>query len=596
MKLIKQNLADKFGLWQNHKKLQYMISLSFTLITVIGMLALGITLYATYTRNAEELVVEDNRKLVAQVELNLTNYLRNMMRISDTAYYSVIKNIDFADVGAEKELTLLYEANRDNLVSIACFTNGGNLVAATPVNTLKQYADVTTQDWFMRAKRTPENLHFSSSHVQHIFEDSNDRYYWVLSLSRSVELTNDGVISGGILLVDMNFSGIKHLFTKVNSGDISYMYLVDGNGEIIYHPRQNLIFSNLFQENNIVAADYDDGVHVEEFEGARRTVVVKTVGYTGWKIVSVIPEENMQQQWNQASVIWVTVLEISILILIFANQYLSSKIVQPLQKLEDSVKELELQYPENIYVGGSEEIQHLGLTIRSMVEQMRRLMDDIVKQQEEKRKNELDALQSQINPHFLYNTLDSIIWMVESERYEEAISMVTALANLFRISLSKGKTIISIKDEFNHAINYSNIQKVRFKNKFNVTFMLDEKIEAYLTIKLIIQPLLENAIYYGMEAMDGDGEILVQGYEQNGDIYIDVIDNGIGMPPETVKHLLTDGKYERKRGSGIGLKNVDQRIKLYFGQEYGLEIKSEPDVGTRVRIHLPMKLEVEDEK
>ena len=596
MKLMKQNLTDKFGLWQNHKKLQYMISVSFTLITVIGMLALGITLYATYTRNAEELVKEDNRKLVAQVELNLTNYLRNMMRISDTAYYSVIKNIDFADAGAEKELTLLYEANRDNLVSIACFTDTGSLVAATPVSTLKQRVDVTTQDWFVRAKQIPENLHFSSSHVQHIFEDSNDRYYWVLSLSRSVELTNDGILSGGILLVDMNFSGIKQLFTKVNSGNISYIYLADGNGEIIYHPRQNLIFSNLFQENNVVAAEYDDGVHVEEFEGARRTVIVKTVGYTGWKIVSVIPEENMQQQWNQASVIWVTVLAISILILILANQYLSSKIVQPLQKLEDSVKELELQYPEKIYVGGSEEIQHLGLTIRSMVEQMRHLMDDIVKQQEEKRKNELDALQSQINPHFLYNTLDSIIWMVESERYEEAISMVTALANLFRISLSKGKTIISIKDEFNHAINYSNIQKVRFKNKFNVTFMLDEKIEPYLTIKLIIQPLLENAIYYGMEAMDGDGEIFVQGYEREGDIYIDVIDNGIGMPPETVAHLLTDGKYERKRGSGIGLKNVDQRIKLYFGQEYGLEIKSEPDVGTRVRIHLPMKLEVQDEK
>ncbi|MBR3769349.1 MAG: sensor histidine kinase [Lachnospiraceae bacterium] len=592
----KQKIIEKLGAWQHHRKLQYMIALSFTLITVVGMLALGIMLYATYTRNAEELVVEDNSKLVAQVELNLTNYLRNMMRISDTAYYSVIKNIDFAKTGADKELTLLYEANRDNLVSIACFTNTGKLVVATPVNTFKQDVNVTTQDWFVRAQRTPENLHFSSSHVQHIFEDSNDRYYWVLSLSRSVELTNNGSISNGILLVDMNFSGIKHLFTKVNSGNISYMYLVDGNGEIIYHPRQNLIFSNLYQENNIVAAEYEDGVHEEEFLNTKRTVVVKTVGYTGWKIISVIPEENMQQQWNQASFIWVTILAISILILIFANQYLSAKIVQPLRKLEDSVKELELHYPEKIYVGGSEEIQHLGMTIRSMVEQMRKLMDDIVKQQEEKRRNELDALQSQINPHFLYNTLDSIIWMVESERYEEAISMVTALANLFRISLSQGRTIITIKEEFNHARNYSNIQQVRFKNKFSVAFMLDEKIEKYLTIKLIIQPLLENAIYYGMEAMDGDGEILVQGYEQDDAIYIDVIDNGIGIPPETVEHLLTDGKYERKRGSGIGLKNVDQRIKLYFGEEYGLEIKSEPDVGTRVRIRLPKKLEVEDEK
>ena len=581
---------------QTKRNLQFMIAVSFTLISVIGMLALGLMLYATYTRTAEELTIEDNSQLVAQVELNLTNYLWNMMRISDAAYYSVIKNSDFAESSVDKELTLLYEANKDYLVSIACFTEEGTLMAATPVNTLKSAIDVTKQKWFARAQKTPENLHFSSSHVQDIFADSNDRYYWVLSLSRGVELSTNGAISKGVLLVDMNFSGIKQLFKKVNSGDISYMYLVDGNGEIIYHPRQNLIFSNLYQENNLTAAGYDDGVHEETFLGADRTVVVKTVGYTGWKIVSVIPEETMHQKWNQNNVIWMTVLSISILLLIFVNQYLSAKIVQPLRKLEDSVKQLELECPEKIYVGGSEEIQHLGYTIRSMVEQMRKLMDYIVKQQEEKRKNELDALQSQINPHFLYNTLDSIIWMVESERYEEAIDMVTALANLFRISLSKGKTIITIKEEFNHAMNYSNIQKVRFKNKFDVTFMLDEKIEQYLTIKLIIQPLLENAIYYGMEALDGEGEILVQGYERDGDLYIDVIDNGIGMPAETVEHLLTDGKYERKRGSGIGLKNVDQRIKLYFGQEYGLEIKSEPDVGTRVRIHLPKKLEVEEDE
>lgn len=595
MKINKQEIIEKFGVWQKKRNLQFMIAVSFTLITIIGMLALGITLYSTYTRTAEELTVEDNSQLVAQVELNLTNYLRNMMRISDSAYYSVIKNIDFAEGTVDKELTLLYEANKDNLVSIACFTDEGALVAATPVSALKPNVDVTTQNWFLRAQETPENLHFSSSHVQHIFEDSNDRYYWVLSLSRTVELTSNATTSSGVLLVDMNFSGIKHLFTKVNASDISYMYLVDTNGEIIYHPRQNLIFSNLYQENNIVAASYDDGVHRETFLGDNRTVIVKTVGYTGWKIISVIPEANMHQKWNQTSVIWITVLAISILILIFANQYLSSKIVQPLRRLEDSVKELELQYPERIYVGGSEEIQHLGRTIRSMVEQMRALMDDVVKQQEQRRKNELDALQSQINPHFLYNTLDSIIWMVESERYEEAIDMVTALANLFRISLSQGRNIITIREEFNHAVNYSNIQKVRFKNKFEVTFMLDEEIEEYATIKLIIQPLLENAIYYGVEAMDGEGEILVQGYEKDGDIYIDVTDNGIGMPPEMVENLLTGSrKSSKKRGSGIGLKNVDQRIKLYFGQSYGLEIKSEPDVGTRVRIHLPMKSEVEE--
>ncbi len=581
---------EKVRYW-NHN-LRFVIAASFTMIAVIGMLAIGVIFYSTYTNTSKQQTVEDNMQLVNQLELNLTNYLRNMMRISDAMYYNVIKDTDFSEDTIDSEMALLYEANRDHLVSIACFDNQGKLIAATPVNTLKEQVDVTKQSWFVEAVKKPENLHFSSSHVQNIFVDSNDRYYWVISLSRGVELTRDGVSFAGILVVDMNFSGIEHLFTKVNSGDMGYMYLMDQEGEIIYHPQQNLIYSELSEENNKVAIQYEDGIHTEKFNNQERTVVVKTVGYTGWKIVSVIPEDNIYQNWNRINMVWLTVLAIGILIMIFANQYLSMKITRPIRRLEKSVKQLELQCPEKIYVGGSEEIQHLGQTIRSMVEQMRKLMDDVVREQEEKRKNELEALQSQINPHFLYNTLDSIIWMVESERYEEAVDMVTALANLFRISLSQGKTIITIKDEFQHARNYSNIQKVRFKNKFQVEFILDEKLEKFLTIKLIIQPLLENAIYYGVEAMDGDGEILVMGYEKDGDIYIDVVDNGIGMPPEQVEHLLTDGNYERKRGSGIGLRNVDQRIKLYFGNDYGLSIKSEPDVGTKVTIHLPMKLEV----
>lgn len=572
--------------------LKVVIAASFTMIAIIGMLAIGVIFYSTYTNSTRQQTVEDNMQLVSQVELNLTNYLRNMMRISDSLYYNVIKDTDFADETIDKELTLLYEANRDHLVSIACFDAEGKLVVATPVNTIKEQAVVTEQNWFIEAKMKPENLHFSSSHVQDLFVDSNDHYYWVISLSRGVELTKAGNAFAGILLVDMNFSGIEHLFAKVNSSDISYMYLMDQNGEIIYHPQQNLIYSELSEESNKTVVEYEDGIHSETFHGQDRIVVVKTVGYTGWKIVSVIPNDNLYQNRNRINLVWLTVLAVSIIMLIFVNQYLSTKITMPIRNLEKSVKQLELQYPERIYVGGSEEIQHLGKTIRSMVEQMRKLMDDVVREQEEKRKNELDALQSQINPHFLYNTLDSIIWMVESERYDEAVDMVTALANLFRISISKGKNIITIREEFQHAINYSKIQKVRFKNKFQVDFILDESLEKYVTIKLIIQPLLENAIYYGVEAMDGDGEIVVMAYEKEDDIYIDVIDNGIGMPPEQVEHLLTDGNYERKRGSGIGLKNVDQRIKLYFGNDYGLRIKSEPDVGTKITIHLPKKMEV----
>lgn len=241
----------------------------------------------------------------------------------------------------------------------------------------------------------------------------------------------------------------------------------------------------------------------------------------------------------------------------------------------------------DIYVGGSMEVEHLGKTLRSTVEQIRQLMQDVVVEQEEKRKSELDALQSQINPHFLYNTLDSIIWMITGEKYDEAVFMITELASLFRISLSKGKTIIRVEDEIKHARNYMNIQKVRYKNAFEVEFLIEQDILQCCTVKLILQPILENAIYYGMEYMDGEGQITVRGYRKGQDIFLEIQDNGLGMPEEEAEKLLLESHRERKRGSGVGLINVHSRIALRFGSEYGLMIESHPDEGMLVKIHLP---------
>ena len=461
------------------------------------------------------------------------------------------------------------------------------MIGSAPVGTMKKNTDITKQSWFLNAANQMENLHFSELHVQNIFETSSNRHYWVISLSRSVELASNGKISEGILLVDMNFSGIRQLFAKVNNSDMGYVYLINNDGRIIYHPRQNLIFSNMIQENNLVASQYEDGAYKESFQGEDRMVVVKTVGYMGWKIVGVTPMDDFYQDFNRTKVIAVVIIVLAILVMIFANRFLALRVVQPLKKLEDSLTGIGVDRNPQIYIGGSQEIQHLGKTIGSMVEQLRKLTDDIVREQEEKRKSELDALQSQINPHFLYNTLDSIMWMIESEQYEDAIAMVHSLGRLLRISLSKGKNIITIGDELQHAKSYLDIQKYRYKNKFTSYFEVEEGIEKYKTIKLIIQPLIENAIYYGMEYMDGDGEIHIRAYSKEEDLFIEVEDNGLGMPQEQVEHLLTDHTRIRSKGSGIGIRNVHQRIQLYFGEKYGLEITSEPDEGTMVRIHLP---------
>ena len=533
---------------------------------------------------------ENSRQLLEQTAINLEDYLRSMRRISDAMYYSVIKDKDLEQESMDEEMTLLYEANKDNLVSIACYTYDGGLVEATPVANEKRDVAVALQDWFADAKNQLENFHFSTPHVQNLFDDLTYRYYWVVSLSRTVELTYGGTSTLGVLLVDMKYSSIERILDKANSASVSseYVYLMDPNGEIIYHPKQELIRMGRFQENNQEAVRASDESWKEMFGGKQRIVTQKTISFTGWKLVSVVPLESFGMGKDSTRYLVIMLVSLALLATVILNQFVSARISKPLRRLNDSVREWEAGNQEpDIYVGGSLEVEHLGRTLRSTMKQIQELMQDIVVKQEEKRKSELDALQSQINPHFLYNTLDSIVWMITGERYDDAVFMITQLASLFRISLSRGKTIIRVEDEIKHAENYMNIQKIRYKNAFEVSFDIAPEILSACTVKLVVQPILENAIYYGMEAMDDDGIISVRGYQKDGDVFLEISDNGLGMPEEAAAKLLTEGERVRSRGSGVGLLNVHNRIRLRFGEQYGLQIESCPDEGMTVRIHIP---------
>ena len=580
--------------WQGlyrRSSIQGILSLSFTAVAVVGMIFMGLALFFRFSANTNAQMAENSQRVLAQVNLNLDMYLRRMMRLSDTAYYSVIKDADLAEEDLSEALDLLYENNRDALVSIALFSEEGDLIASTPLVGLKNSVNPEKESWFTTAMDRIENLHFSTPHVQNLFEDPDYQYRWVVSLSRQVEMTRAGAIESGVLLVDMSFGGIEQICKDVDLSSTGYLYLIDGDGEIIYHPRQQLIYAGLLEENNLAAAGYTDGSHQETFGGTRREVTVKTVGYTGWKLVGVVPSENLWDNYGQLVLFFLFVVLFSVFLLVFVNLRLSEWITAPVKKLDRAVKELEHGSTEvDFDVGGPGEVEHLSHSVRSMVSTMRHLMDDIIEQEEQKRRSELEVLQSQINPHFLYNTLDSVIWMTENGRTDDAVVMLTSLARFFRISLSRGSSIIPIRDELEHARHYLTIQKMRYKNKFSATITAEDGVESLYTIKLIVQPILENAIYHGMAYADGDGEITVRAFRDGGDVLIEVSDNGPGMPEEVVESLLDPNgpaAAAGAKGSGIGFRNVHRRIRLTFGADYGLTIFSEPDDGTTVRIRLP---------
>lgn len=578
-----------------NRSIRNSIFIYFTITSLVAVLLIVISIYSRLSSQLYDTVKQENVNLVNRVDSSMEVYLRNIMKLSDTIYYGIIKNTNLSEDSIGEKLTLLYNNNKEQVSNIALISKEGEPISVVPAARFRKNFKAEDEEWFVNALNKTENIHFTLPHVQKMFEKGDNSYNWVISMSRAVEITVGGSTEQAVLLIEMAYQGLEEVLDEVTLGNGGYIYLMDSNGDIIWHPKFELIASGRVKENNLVAAGYDDGSREEVFNGTRQTVVTKTVGYTGWKLVGVIKGTGISLNMLKTRLFIVFVILLIIFIVILINSYISFRVTNPIRELEKSVKELEEgNLDADIYMGGSYEVQHLGKSVQDMKFRIKGLMQDIVSEHEEKRKSEFDSLQAQINPHFLYNTLDIIVWQIENEKQSEAVHTVTALARFFRLSLGKGKNIVTVKDEIEHVKNYLMIQHMRFKNKFDYEFDIAEDVLELPSLKLMLQPLVENAIYHGMEFMDGDGMIMVKAWREEDELYLSVADNGLGMTEDKVEMILTGKSTSGNgRGSGIGVKNVNERIKLYFGEAYGLTIDSEPDEGTTVIIHLPAKDEKE---
>ena len=273
---------------------------------------------------------------------------------------------------------------------------------------------------------------------------------------------------------------------------------------------------------------------------------------------------------------------------------LSRSIYLPIKKLNDFTSTVTKNDLQALVAGDNvDEITELGLSFNIMIGKIRGLLDSKVKEQENLKKAELRALQAQINPHFLYNTLDTIIWMAESKKNDQVIEIVSALSKFFRISLSKGRDWITISEEIERTRSYLTIQKIRYRDILDFKIELDEAAAQYTILKLILQPLVENALYHGIKNKRKGGTIRVRAKMKTDDeIVLEVEDNGIGFMPEKLAQLeaeLKDESGEIRMENGFGIGNVNKRIGLYYGKQYGLSVKSEYNTGTLVRLVIPAK-------
>lgn len=279
------------------------------------------------------------------------------------------------------------------------------------------------------------------------------------------------------------------------------------------------------------------------------------------------------------------ILFVMIILILVVSFFVSKFISQPITRMVRKIEQAEQnESSEQINETRFNEVRQLSESYNRQMEEISQLMKQIKEEQEELRKSEMNVLQAQINPHFLYNTLDSILWMAQSGEIERTSDMVAALGKLLRISLSRGENLIPLQKELEHAESYLIIQKFRYNDRFTYSIEADENLFEYLTVKIVIQPFLENALYHGIEHMVDQGHISIKVFEENDNIVIQISDDGMGMTPERLEVIQ---KLKDSKETGIGIRNVHQRIQVYFGEEHGVNIESEMDIGTIVTIIFP---------
>ena len=540
--------------------------------TVAIILVCCIFLFLDRYRSA---MVQSARTSSAQAVSQVSNTVGSYLSDMDQAMELVEQSVSESEESRDRMLAAFLKF-RPDVVAVTSYSADGELLDCWSLGREPRDSIFQNLSFNLEMARSSEGSYMTAPHVETIFEGY---YPWVVTMTAPLE----GSGEAAWVSLDLSFSGISNYINNVSIGQRGYCFLMDDDGNIIYHPQQQLLYAGLKSEDTEALAALEDGAYADD------TVIysIASVGDSGWRAVGVsYVDELVNRNVNDMIrlTFWLAVVVLAVAVL--TSWLLSRLMGKPLRGLASAMESFEADADHFTYrpVGGTREVQELSDSFEHMVLRIQELMTTVREEEINLRKTELKALQAQINPHFLYNTLDSIAWMCEQGRNADAVKMVHALARLFRISISRGHELIPIAKEIEHAESYLQIQMYRYKNQFTYTFDVDPDCLGYYCNKITLQPIIENSINHGLELMVEEGRIDVCVRQDGDDIVFSVQDNGVGMSEEQIEAIMQHGPTDR---TGIGIKNVNDRLKIYFGRNYGLHITSEPDVGTCVEIRMP---------
>lgn len=580
------------SLEMNNLPIRYKLIVHFMLISIIPSLLLGLLVSYAVTRIIEDQATDHTLQIIGKVNTSLEHVVSNMQNLT---YF-----ISF-DPLVRKMLSEGEEAlDGEELYTVSRFLQGfttlypevaGILVADSSGRYFsndmyaRYNAPLTEESWYRQAVDSKGIFTIVGHPLErNVTTHTNYKPDEVVSAVRAI-LEPDTQQVRGVILVDLKLRVIAETAKDVRLGKTGYLMVVDHKGEHIYAPA-NPITDHLPIE---WLADQSSGSFVKEVNGRSLQFIYLTSSFTNWTTVGVFPTNESAAAAREIQFYVVSFVFLICTMGITASLYVSHSISRPLQQLQSFMHKAESgDLTVRLTSRRQDEIGMLTRSFNRMIVQLRKLLKLTEIQQRQKREAELKSLQAHIKPHFLYNTLDTIHWLARKKGASDVAEVVESLSRLFRIGLSKGQEMIPLVDEIEHIRSYLKIQKTRYRDKLNYTIEVAPETQHLQVLKILLQPIVENAIYHGLKQRRGPGNIRIAAFLDSHLLKLVVEDDGVGMAPEQLTELINRLRDTGGEHDGYGISNVQERVILSFGEPYGVQVESKLGRGTVVTIVHPI--------
>lgn len=575
------------------------IFFSFSLLILISCSVISYLWYAKFTGSTAHTIKSHTIQNIKEANQNFELMLKDMDFISSIISLNqlTINNALSVDPASRSEYEQLLADRKVNdllnsfvsykyyISNILVAGENGKTYAASGTAFTSPQA-FRTQPWYvdMVAKRG-DKIFLGTHDLEDLDALSPMRTRNVISIIRAIMNGSEYL---GFVNVDVEYTAVDKVFGPAVSPDTKLL-LVDGNNRIVFHPDYELLQKRLSETPYAAIGNQMNGPEGElelNVDGQNMFVYYLQSPYTHWTTIALIPTSSMTRDANKAANQTMIIPILTLIAALVIATLLAHRITRNLYLLRNAMKQVQMGKTHvSLQIRNKDEIADLSRGFDSMVTEISKLLEDVRQQEGQKREYELKALQAQINPHFLFNTLNSIKWMAEIQKADNIDRLVTSLLQLLHVSMGKGTDFITIREELAYILNYLTIMEYRYFNQFNVQIDVEEEILEYSILKFLLQPLVENALIHGIAPMPLPGTISIKGYRDGNHIRFIVMDNGVGMKESTASQ---NDNGSDLRFSGIGLHNVEQRMKLNYGELYGLSIESVPGLFTKIELKIPM--------